>query len=53
MHVVDYIFYVAALKPIPSCEFFPMEDVCTNVIDTGNVLTAVINKGVECVSVFL
>ena len=40
MHGVDYIFHAAALKQVPSCEFFPMEAVKTNVIGTENVLTA-------------
>ncbi len=46
---VDYIFHAAALKQVPSCEFFPMEAVRTNVIGTDNVLTAAIENGVECV----
>ena len=49
MHGVDYIFHAAALKQVPSCEFFPMEAVRTNVIGTDNVLTAAIEAGVECV----
>ena len=49
MHGVDYIFHAAALKQVPSCEFFPMEAVRTNVIGTDNVLTAAIEEGVECV----
>lgn len=49
MHGVDYIFHAAALKQVPSCEFFPMEAVRTNVIGTENVLTAAIDEGVECV----
>lgn len=49
MHGVDYIFHAAALKQVPSCEFFPMEAVRTNVIGTDNVLTAAIEDGVECV----
>ena len=49
MHGVDYIFHAAALKQVPSCEFFPMEAVNTNVIGTDNVLTAAIEAGVECV----
>ncbi len=49
MHGVDYIFHAAALKQVPSCEFFPMEAVKTNVVGTDNVLTAAINAGVECV----
>lgn len=46
---VDYIFHAAALKQVPSCEFFPMEAVKTNVIGTDNVLTAAINEGVKSV----
>ena len=46
---VDYIFHAAALKQVPSCEFFPMEAVKTNVIGTDNVLTAAIEAGVESV----
>ena len=49
MHGVDYIFHAAALKQVPSCEFFPMEAVRTNVIGTDNVLTAAIDEGVEAV----
>jgi UDP-glucose 4-epimerase len=49
MHGVDYIFHAAALKQVPSCEFFPMEAVRTNVVGTDNVLTAAIEEGVECV----
>ena len=49
MHGVDYIFHAAALKQVPSCEFFPMEAVRTNVVGTDNVLTAAIDEGVECV----
>ena len=49
MHGVDYIFHAAALKQVPSCEFFPMEAVRTNVIGTDNVLTAAIEEGVACV----
>ena len=45
----DYIFHAAALKQVPSCEFFPMEAVKTNIIGTDNVLTAAIEAGVECV----
>jgi len=44
---VDYIFHAAALKQVPSCEFFPMEAVRTNVIGTDNVLTAAIETGVK------
>lgn len=47
MHGVDYIFHAAALKQVPSCEFFPMEAVKTNVIGTDNVLTAAIELGVK------
>ena len=53
MHGVDYIFHAAALKQVPSCEFFPMEAVQTNVIGTDNVLTAAIEakvKSVICLS---
>lgn len=49
MHGVDYIFHAAALKQVPSCEFFPMEAVRTNIIGTDNVLTAAIDAGVKCV----
>lgn len=49
MHGVDYIFHAAALKQVPSCEFFPMEAVKTNVIGTDNVLTAAIDAGVKSV----
>lgn len=45
----DYIFHAAALKQVPSCEFFPMEAVKTNVIGTDNVLTAAIEAGVKAV----
>ena len=47
MRGVDYIFHAAALKQVPSCEFFPMEAVRTNVIGTDNVLHAAIDQGVE------
>jgi UDP-N-acetylglucosamine 4,6-dehydratase/5-epimerase len=47
MYGVDYIFHAAALKQVPSCEFFPLEAVKTNVIGTDNVLTAAIESGVE------
>ena len=47
MHGVDYIFHAAALKQVPSCEFFPMEAVKTNVIGTDNLLTAAIEAGVK------
>lgn len=49
MSGVDLIFHAAALKQVPSCEFFPMEAVKTNIIGTDNVLTAAIEEGVECV----
>nr|WP_294665533.1 polysaccharide biosynthesis protein [uncultured Blautia sp.] len=49
MHGVDYIFHAAALKQVPSCEFFPMEAVRTNIVGTDNVLTAAIEEGVESV----
>jgi len=49
IHGVDYIFHAAALKQVPSCEFFPMEAVRTNVIGTDNVLTAAIDEGVKSV----
>ena len=49
MHGVDYIFHAAALKQVPSCEFFPLEAVKTNVIGTDNVLTAAIEAGVKSV----
>ena len=49
MHGVDYIFHAAALKQVPSCEFFPMEAVRTNIIGTDNVLTAAIEASVESV----
>ena len=49
MKGVDYVFHAAALKQVPSCEFFPMEAVKTNVIGTDNTLDAAIDAGVECV----
>lgn len=49
MSGVDYIFHAAALKQVPSCEFFPMEAVKTNVIGTDNILTAAIEAGVDTV----
>lgn len=49
MHGVDYIFHAAALKQVPSCEFFPLEAVKTNVFGTDNVLTAAIDEGVKTV----
>ena len=47
MHGVDYLFHAAALKQVPSCEFFPIEAVKTNVLGTDNVLTACIDAGVR------
>ena len=47
IHGVDYIFHAAALKQVPSCEFFPIEAVKTNVLGTENVLTAAIDEGVK------
>lgn len=47
MYGVDYIFHAAALKQVPSCEFFPLEAVKTNVIGTENVLTAAIENNVK------
>ncbi|MBK5484113.1 polysaccharide biosynthesis protein [Peribacillus sp. TH16] len=47
MHEVDYVFHAAALKQVPSCEFFPLEAVKTNVLGTDNVLTAAIDYGVK------
>lgn len=47
MHGVDYIFHAAALKQVPTAEFFPMEAVRTNIIGTDNVLTAAIEFGVK------
>ena len=49
MHGVDYVFHAAALKQVPSCEFFPIEAVKTNVLGTENVLTASIEAGVKTV----
>jgi len=49
MYGVDYIFHAAALKQVPSCEFFPMEAVRTNVVGTENVLTSAIDAGVKSV----
>lgn len=49
MHGVDYIFHAAALKQVPSCEFFPIEAVKTNVLGTENILTAAIDEGVKSV----
>ena len=50
---VDYIFHAAALKQVPSCEFYPMEAVRTNVMGTENVLNAAIASGVQRVVVLL
>lgn len=47
MHNVDYLFHAAALKQVPSCEFFPLEAVKTNVLGTDNVLSAAIEYGIE------
>ncbi|MEF2243772.1 polysaccharide biosynthesis protein [Paenibacillus sp. IITD108] len=47
MYGVDYVFHAAALKQVPSCEFFPLEAVKTNVLGTDNVLTAAIQAGVK------
>ncbi len=47
MHGVDFVFHAAALKQVPSCEFFPIEAVKTNVMGTENVLTAAIEEGVK------
>ncbi|NLM25269.1 MAG: polysaccharide biosynthesis protein, partial [Firmicutes bacterium] len=47
MHGADYVFHAAALKQVPSCEFFPLEAVKTNVLGTDNVLTAAIEYGVR------
>lgn len=47
MHEVDYIFHAAALKQVPSCEFFPLEAVKTNIIGADNVLSAAIDYGVK------
>src|SRR3989339_2142402 len=49
LYDVDYVFHAAALKQVPSCEFFPMEAVKTNVMGTDNVLTAAINEAVKTV----
>ena len=49
MRGVDYIFHAAALKQVPSCEFFPMEAVKTNVVGTDNVLEVAIDSHVKCV----
>jgi len=49
LHGVDYIFHAAALKQVPSCEFFPIEAVRTNVLGTENLLTAAIDEGVKAI----
>lgn len=49
MKGVDYVFHAAALKQVPSCEYFPLEAVKTNVIGTDNTLDAAIDEGVKCV----
>ena len=49
MHGVDYIFHAAALKQVPSCEFFPIEAVKTNVLGTENVLNVAISEGVKSI----
>ena len=49
MKGVDYVFHAAALKQVPSCEYFPMEAVKTNVIGTDNTLDAAIDAGVKCI----
>lgn len=51
MHGVDYVFHAAALKQVPSCEFYPMEAVRTNVLGAENVMTAAISSGVQRVVV--
>ncbi|CAH2714880.1 UDP-glucose 4-epimerase [Neobacillus rhizosphaerae] len=47
MHGIDYVFHAAALKQVPSCEFFPLEAVKTNILGTENVLTASIDYGIK------
>ena len=47
MHDVDYVFHAAALKQVPSCEFYPMEAVKTNVVGSDNVITACVKNGVK------
>ena len=47
MKGVDYVFHAAALKQVPSCEFFPLEAVKTNILGTENVLQAAISNSVE------
>lgn len=50
MHGVDYVFHAAALKQVPTCEFFPLEALKTNVLGTDNVLTAAIEAGIKKVT---
>lgn len=47
MHGVDYVFHAAALKQVPSCEFYPMEAIRTNVLGADNVMNAAIARGVQ------
>jgi UDP-glucose 4-epimerase len=51
MHGVDYVFHAAALKQVPSCEFYPMEAVRTNVLGAENVMNAAVARGVKRVVV--
>jgi UDP-N-acetylglucosamine 4,6-dehydratase len=51
MHGVDYVFHAAALKQVPSCEFFPLEAVRTNILGTENVLNAAISQDIKTVIV--
>jgi len=51
MKGVDYVFHAAALKQVPSCEFYPVEAVKTNILGADNVLTAAIEEGVKRVVV--
>lgn len=53
MYNVDYVFHAAALKQVPSCEFFPLEAVKTNILGTDNVLTAAIQAGVQKLFAYL
>ena len=52
MYGVDYVFHAAALKQVPSCEFFPLEAVKTNILGTDNVLTGAIEMGIQKSSVY-
>lgn len=52
MYHVDYVFHAAALKQVPSCEFFPLEAVKTNILGTDHVLTAAIQAGVKKIIAF-